>query len=464
MKLVLATFLAEDYPFLPYGCVALEAFLISKSHELLEPIQTKILSFDHNTAIEEALKQIASHKPDIVGFSCYIWNYEIMLTLIPQIKMLYPSVIIVVGGPQLSSDDQQLNKLLLNGVIDYAVAGDGEEVLWNIVSERMSNYHDDPNIAKCNKNRNVQTVKGVWLFGMVNNIDLLPNPYHLNESMLVEAKRTGVAFIEASRGCAYSCTFCDQGWRRVRTRNIDIIEQDLEFVYKHGARVVIFLDPTFNAQRQRLMRLITYIKERLPDLSISAEVKADILTESEMIALASLNKISIEVGLQSSNEMTLQRIRRPSNLTKIRENVTKLISLHVHVTINTIFGLPGETIFDWMDTLDFCYSLGSVYITSCPLKILPNTELFQTQGEFGYQYAKETPFRPIKNEHMGIDEFKIAYQMSKLLVAFEEQSQIDKKRTIEVISTKYNGSLARFLLHNVKHHNNNVFDNSTYRH
>jgi radical SAM superfamily enzyme YgiQ (UPF0313 family) len=429
MRLVLASFLARSFAMLPYSCAALSAYLAAHPEAVGCRVDSQLLALPHSETIMRAGERIEAFEPDVIGLSCYVWNYVQTLALVRILRERLPTACIVVGGPHVSADDPQLRALQRGGYLDHLVLGEGEVALAAIIASRA-------NKAEWRE----EVVTG----GVVPNLNRLPSPYRTEPAMLEEIAHTQTAVIEGARGCPFSCTFCDQGWRKARVRDLALVKDDLRFVYERGARRAIFLDPTFNFDRQRMTELLAFIRNELPELTISAEIKVDILTAEEIEAL-SLGGAAIEVGIQTSNPETLKRIRRPEKVALIWQNVRRLTRRKIHVAINTIFGLPGETLEDWLKTVDDCYRETEAVITSTCLKILPNTEIWHTQQQYGYRYEDHDLCRAVESNTMSREEFQRAERLSKLLAFLQAGERSIPAKLRQTIDGEFSGSLAAFL-------------------
>ena len=429
MKLILCTFLSKNYDLFPYSCGLLSSYLLQSPEKNIRDVDCKIFSFAHDEQITVACERICSLNPDIVGLSCYVMNFLQTIRLIEAIKCRLPTTRIVVGGPHVSEKVIELKQLLDKSKIDFLVVGEGEEPLTNIIRNSVQNTLS--NLPKV-------------IFGQPIELDSLPNPYAIEFSMLETIKKTGIAILEGGRGCPYKCIYCGESYSKPRLRSIEKLKADLRFVYQHGARHIFFLDPNFNQNSYRMKELLCFISKELPDLKFNIEIKADILTDRDIEAL-NFEMIEIEVGLQTTNIKTLKRIRRPEKLEKLWPNIRKLTNRGIRVTVNTIYGLPGETFRDWLRTIDDIYSETTAIISSTCLKLLPNTELYQNRNLYGYEYDNSDMFRAIQSHAMNAAEFLRAERLSKLLAFFHIGGNPLPIQLRELVNNQFSDSLSNFL-------------------
>jgi len=227
---------------------------------------------------------------------------------------------------------------------------------------------------------------------------------------------------------------------------LDTVQSELIELVSNGARKVIFLDPTFNFHRTRTEQLLKFITNNLPGLSIHAEIKAELLIETEMDLLAAIPNTSVEIGLQSSNKRTLQKIKRSINIDRLRVSVKALSSRGINIIVNTIYGLPDECFDDWCRSLDFAYSLGeNVIVTANHLRILPNTEMDYEKEKYGFLVDLEDGCRVLSTKSMTSNEIALAEKMSHVLNLMGQAKSSERKRFRKIIETSFGGSLSKYL-------------------
>src|SRR5690606_24739050 len=98
-----------------------------------------VREFNINQQLDLILSELVDENPDVVGFSCYIWNIEQTLVLTSDLKKVLPSVKVILGGPEVSYDAEAL--LGSNPNIDYIIAGEGEEPLLRLLDVLENSAH-----------------------------------------------------------------------------------------------------------------------------------------------------------------------------------------------------------------------------------------------------------------------------------------------------------------------------------
>ncbi|MCQ6335061.1 B12-binding domain-containing radical SAM protein [Bacillus cereus] len=439
MRIVLTNFAANGYRLPPFGLGILAS--IALSGERFRPEDIIINNIRAEATVSNAVESIMATKPDVIGISCFVWNYNKVLRLVRRIRAIQSDVVIIVGGPHISKTDVELAKMFESRMIDIAVTGDGE-----VVFQKLNLLVGTGRRSLRGIVRSELDAPDGWLFGFMKEIDGIRNPYLFHPLFQASLKFSGTALVETSRGCPFACTFCDQGWRQMRSKNLDTVQSELMELVSNGARKVIFLDPTFNFHRARTEQLLKFITNNLPGLSIHAEIKAELLIETEMDLLAAIPNTSVEIGLQSSNKNTLQKIKRSINIDRLGISVQALSSRGINIIVNTIYGLPDECFEDWCRSLDFAYSLGeNVIVTANHLRILPNTEMDYEKEKYGFLVDLKGGCRVLSTRSMTYKEINLAEKMSHVLSLMGQAKPSERKRFRGIIGTNFGGSLSRYL-------------------
>jgi anaerobic magnesium-protoporphyrin IX monomethyl ester cyclase len=201
--------------------------------------------------IKEDQQEIANYcsEYEVVCFSCYIWNITQTLAVSKLIKTLNPNTKILLGGPEVTYD---WNDIIQLPFIDFIVVGEGEIPFTNFL-QQYPNVHQIANI--------VSKVNGeIQYHNHAVNFDLElyanTNPYQNDD---VTTLRNRVLYIETSRGCPYKCEFCLASLdNRVRYLPIDHIKSNLLFLMTHG-KTIKFLDRTFNVKKDFTLDIFQFI-------------------------------------------------------------------------------------------------------------------------------------------------------------------------------------------------------------
>ena len=353
-------------------------------------------------------------QPDIIGFSCYIWNLEETIKVIQMIKKINPAIKIIFGGPEVSYNVENL----MNRVpeLDFVVMGEGElsfkQLLIHINDSLL--FESVPSIAFRNGKNisiNIQQTK----------IDLreIPSPFRFQEDIPFLSKR--IAYIETSRGCPFSCQFCLSSIEvGVRYFDREKIKDEIRFLMKNGAKTFKFLDRTFNISRSYAMDIFQFlIDEHLPGTVFQFEITADIMRPEVIEFLnntAPPGLFRFEIGVQSTNELTNELVNRKQNFEKLKRTVTMVkegekIDQH----LDLIAGLPEEDYQSFRKTFNDVFALRPEELQLGFLKMLHGTGIRRTANEYQYVYMDFPPYEILANNVLPFEDIVRIKQVEDVL-------------------------------------------------
>lgn len=365
--------------------------------------------FSINNNLHDIITDLYLLKPDILGFSAYIWNIEYTVKIVKEIKKLMPDIIIVLGGPEVSYNPEKYLENLKE--IDYIITGEGEEKLLRLLND---DYKYDGIISRGVRDDKSKRYTNV-------NFSKVKFPYDDNN---IEELKDKIVYYESARGCPFSCSYCLSSIEReYRCSDMDRVKQELKFFIEKKVRLVKFIDRTFNIDSKRSLEIWQFLLDNYTEnTSFHFEIKADILSDAELALLAKIPKgyFQFEIGIQTIHNETMKEIRRINNLEKIERNVMK-INRDINLHIDLIAGLPFETYNDFEESFNFVYGLCPHDIQLGFLKILRGTDIEITASKHGYKYLEFPPYEVLENNYISFDEI------------------IKLKRIEEAVESYYNG-------------------------
>lgn len=395
------------------------------------------------------LKFILKYKPDVLGCGCYVWNSRPFQEICKKVKEIMPDVTIIMGGPSISRNNPELDVLLQHNIVKYMIIGEGErifhKILLNLYDGKQEKNNQLPNCM--GKDEDGQIFKRPYDKEWRCNINTLPNPFYLYEEFREAAINYGCVTLETSRGCPYNCSYCVESQIPFYSKDISVVLKELEYLHNLGVKNIAVLDATLNFNIERTKELFTAIIERGWKFDFSFELKAECLDIELMYMLTNIGVRKIEIGLQSSNKDTLKKIKRYFDEVKFIANIKKLIELNIDIVVDLIAGLPEETLEDWFESIDYCYRLGDVNISSNLLKILPGTDIYNEIEKYHYRFDPYNMNGILETSTMTVEDIGIIKKMTTVLNyfwSFEDRQWKQKMR--EICDTYFNGSFSKLLM------------------
>ena len=369
-------------------------------------------------------------KPDVIGFSCYIWNIEETIKVIQMLKTVLPNVKIVLGGPEVSYDSNHWLRKVPD--IDFIIMGEGE-----ISFKELLHYF--------NGDIPLKEVRGICyledgkfkVHAQPPKVDLreLPSPFRFEEDLPYLGKR--IQYIETSRGCPFSCQFCLSSIEvGVRYFNREKIKDDIRFLMKNGAKTIKFVDRTFNISRSYAMEMFQFlIDEHQPGVVFQFEITADIM-RPEVIQFLNDNApkglFRFEIGVQSTNDLTNDLVKRRQNFEKLKRTVTMVkqggkIDQH----LDLIAGLPEEDYMSFRKTFNDVFAMRPEELQLGFLKLLRGTGLRVEAEKYGYTYVDIAPYEIFSNNVLTFDDIVRIKHAEDVLEKYWNAHRMD--RTIEYL-------------------------------
>jgi len=348
------------------------------------------------------VSDLFARKPDVVGFSCYIWNIEETITVINMLRKIMPEIRIILGGPEVSYDvEYWMNRV---PEVDFIVIGEGEETFHHLLTEVEGNrkFHMVFGIAY-RKRRGDEEEIVITPPRPKLDLSKLPSPYRFEED--VQALGSRVVYFETSRGCPFSCQFCLSSIEvGVRYFDIERTKADIIYLIDSGAKLIKFVDRTFNIKRDYALEMFKFLIENHRGCVFQFEITADIMRPEVLDYLAEHAPPGVfrfEIGVQSTNDVTNEAVQRRQNWSKLVRTVTKVKdSGKIDQHLDLIAGLPLEDYNTFRGTFNDVFALGPEELQLGFLKMLRGTGLRRDADKWGYTYMDRAPYEMLGNELM----------------------------------------------------------------
>ncbi len=342
----------------PIGILTLAAWLEKHGHrtavhDCLGPVAP--------VGLEANVAAILATQPELVGFSATSAGFMEAVDLASHIKQKQPHIITVIGGAHGSS----IGAPLLNHFpeIDYLCVGEGEGTLLDLAEGRapagIANliYRDNAGQTVTNPRRNRIVDLDTLPFPAYEKLAGFPEGYHL--PLFSYRQRWGATMI-TSRGCPYSCSFCDRTvFEHIYKFNSAayIHEQMKTLRDRFGVHHINFYDDLFTAQSHRVDELCeTLLREPL-GMEFNCAIRTGHTSDAMLRQLKRAGALMVSLGIESAAPDMIKRHKAGVTLDAVRETVKKIHAAGLRAKGLFIFGLPGETAETVKITSDFILSL-----------------------------------------------------------------------------------------------------------
>lgn len=369
MSEILLTTINAKYPHASFGL----RYLLAN----LGPLRSRasMLEFDLNHRSVDMVEAILAKEPRIVGIGVYIWNIAHATQLVADLKRVRPDLTVVLGGPEVSYETDQLE---ITGLADYTITGEADLAFAELCEQLLRG--DKPLMKVIN--------------APLPKMEEVAMPYREYMDRDVAHR---VIYVEASRGCPFKCEFCLSSLDiPVRNFPLDEFLGEMKKLLERGVRQFKFVDRTFNLNLKIGRRILSFFLEHYtPDLFLHFEMIPDHLPEGlrELISEFPPGALQFEVGIQSFDDAVSNRISRKQDNKKLEENLVWLRSeTGVHVHSDLIVGLPGEDVARFGLGFDRLVSLKPQEIQVGMLKRLRGTPIVRHDEPWGMVYSPTPPY------------------------------------------------------------------------
>ena len=360
--------------------------------------------------------------PVAVLFSVYVWNRRVLELVACALHKLGKKIICIAGGPEATADPEHFSSF------DYTVAGQGESAVPALLAELFCGAHGFADDSSAAEIPGVYAASSVQknLFHEVTRAAAC-SPQELVSPYLdgtLDPAKYGGALWELARGCPFQCSYCyeSKGEKKIQYFPQERLEKELELFAAKKINQVFVLDPTYNADKKRAAAIIKDIAKKAPGMFFYFEARAELIDRELAKSFASI-PCSLQIGLQSSNPDVLSRVHRTLDKKLFVRNVGFLNESGAVFGFDLIYGLPGDTLAGFKNSIDFALSLYPNNLELFCLSVLPGTTLHDDAIGFGLTWEQEPPYHVLCTPTFSAEDIAHAAKLSRAVNIFYTQGR-----------------------------------------
>ena len=383
--------------------------------------QVKLMEYSINQYAEEIFQSLYREKADVICFSCYIWNIDIIGQVAGWLSQVAPGVQIWLGGPEVSFDvAERLDSWnFVNGIM----YGEGEDTFREMM-------------ACWNGEKNLEDVLGIGHRQPDGKVHVhFPRDF-VNMSQLnfvykrPENLKNKIIYYETSRGCPFQCIYClSSVEKKVRFRDLELVKRELQQFIDWEIPQVKFVDRTFNCRREHSMEIMRFIKAHdKGKTNFHLEITADLLTEEELDFMAGLRPglIQLEIGVQSTNPETIKEIRRKVSFERLKEIVQRIhAGKNIHQHLDLIAGLPFEGLERFKQSFNDVYGLKPEQFQLGFLKVLKGSYMREKAADYDLIYQPEPPYEVLSTRWLSYDDILVLKGVEEMVEVYYNSRQFE---------------------------------------
>ena len=410
-----------------------------------------IAEYTINQPLDQILMDLYKKKPEILCFSCYLWNISYIEQLVCEISKVMPEIEIWLGGPEVSWNAEEVLQRLpqVRGVM----RGEGEETFLDLV------HFYEGAFESCGKG--LDDILGITYYKEEVREEKTEHFITATEERPVMADLNGIPFVyedieafehkiiyyESSRGCPFSCSYCLSSIDKcLRFRDLELVKRELQFFIDHDVPQVKFVDRTFNCRHDHAMEIWRYVAEHDKGVTnFHFEVAADLLNEEEIALIASMRPglIQLEIGIQSTNMQTIREIRRTMQFEKVKRIVEQIHAKgNIHQHLDLIAGLPYEDYQRFRCSFNEVYALKPEQLQLGFLKVLKGSYMEEKAKDYQLVYQERPPFEVLSTAWISYDEVIALKGIEEMVEVYYNSRQFEK--TLELLEKEFDDACAMF--------------------
>lgn len=401
--------------------------------------EVRLAEYTINHRVDYILEEIYRQKPDVLVFSCYIWNIEYVKELAQEFHKLCPDVPIWAGGPEVSFETETF--LREHPAFTGLMMGEGEKTFCDLCGYYAGDVQlidmEGITYRKSDGEIVIRPLKGLLPMDEI--------PFCYSDMSDFEHR---IIYYESSRGCPFSCSYCLSSVdKTLRFRSLPLVYEELQFFLDKKVPQVKFVDRTFNCKRDHAFGIWKYIKEHDNGVTnFHFEISADLLNDEELELISDMRPglIQLEIGVQSTHPETICEIHRTMRLPEVKYAVNRVQQgKNIHQHLDLIAGLPLEDYGTFQKSFDEIYALKPEQLQLGFLKVLKGSYMYEHAGDYGLVYRSKAPYEVLATNWLSFDEMLKIRLVEEMLEIHYNSGQF--RTALAVLEGCFNSAFCMFL-------------------
>ena len=443
---ILLTAINAKYIHSNLAVYSLRAYAAGKCERYKEEIG--IAEYTINQPLDQILMDLYKRKPEVLCFSCYLWNIEYVEQLVAELGKIMPQTDIWLGGPEVS---YHASHMLEQFPQVYGIMrGEGEETFLELAEFYYNN--SGKSLEQCEKVQRLKEIVGITFRDGEEIIetadrsvmDLSKVPFVYED---LDVFKNKIIYYESSRGCPFSCSYCLSSIDKcLRFRDLELVKKELQFFIDHEIPQVKFVDRTFNCKHSHSMEIWSYIKEHdKGKTNFHFEVAADLLNEEELNLISTMRPglIQLEIGVQSTNEQTIKEIHRTMKFSQVTEVVNRVhAAKNIHQHLDLIAGLPFEDYNSFHKSFCDVYALRPEQLQLGFLKVLKGSYMEEKTKDYELLYQNRPPYEVLSTKWLPYSDVIRLKGLEEMVEVYYNSRQFE--HTMELLEQVFGDAFVMF--------------------
>ena len=443
---ILLTAINAKYIHSNLAVYSLRAYAAGKCEKYKEEIG--IAEYTINQPLDQILMDLYKRKPEVLCFSCYLWNIEYVEQLVAELGKIMPQTDIWLGGPEVS---YHASHMLEQFPQVYGIMrGEGEETFLELAEFYYNN--SGKSLEQCEKVQRLKGIVGITFRDGEEIIetadrsvmDLSKVPFVYED---LDVFKNKIIYYESSRGCPFSCSYCLSSIDKcLRFRDLELVKKELQFFIDHEIPQVKFVDRTFNCKHSHSMEIWSYIKEHdKGKTNFHFEVAADLLNEEELNLISTMRPglIQLEIGVQSTNEQTIKEIHRTMKFSQVTEVVNRVhAAKNIHQHLDLIAGLPFEDYNSFHKSFCDVYALRPEQLQLGFLKVLKGSYMEEKTKDYELLYQNRPPYEVLSTKWLPYSDVICLKGLEEMVEVYYNSRQFE--HTMELLEQVFGDAFVMF--------------------